>query len=69
MSKILNINFLIGDLLLNFGRTPRWNCPIPESDAAVGASNDEEEEIEAPVHSSLSPSAVRQYMYVCILYI
>lgn len=52
--NVYHFTLSIGDLLLNFGRTPRWNCPIPESDAAVGASNEEEEEIEAPAHSSQS---------------
>ncbi|XP_046667429.1 protein Skeletor, isoforms D/E-like [Homalodisca vitripennis] len=31
-------------ILMDFGRTPLWNCPIPESDAALGASNEPQEQ-------------------------
>lgn len=30
--------------MLDFGRTPQWNCPIPESDAALAASTHEQPE-------------------------
>ncbi|XP_054288516.1 protein Skeletor, isoforms D/E-like [Macrosteles quadrilineatus] len=32
------------NILLDFGRTPQWNCPIPESDAALAASTHEQPE-------------------------
>nr|CAD7396733.1 unnamed protein product [Timema cristinae] len=35
-----------GDLLLEFGRTPRWNCPLPESDPSRRLQPAEQEEDE-----------------------
>nr|CAD7455034.1 unnamed protein product [Timema tahoe] len=33
-----------GDLLLEFGRTPKWNCPLPESDPSRRLQPAEQEE-------------------------
>lgn len=30
---------LSGDVYLDFGRPPKWNCPIPEGDATADASS------------------------------
>lgn len=42
--------YLLGDILFDFGRNPKWNCPIPESDATIAASTDElnSEEVTLP---------------------
>jgi hypothetical protein len=44
---------LTGDVLLNFGRPPKWNCPIPETDstsaaAAARTSSDQQASAHAP---------------------
>jgi hypothetical protein len=41
---------LTGDVLLNFGRPPKWNCPIPETDPAAAArpSSDQQASAHAP---------------------
>jgi hypothetical protein len=51
-----------GDVLLNFGRPPKWNCPIPETDsapAAAAARPSSEQQTPAPepqLRSSAEPT-------------
>jgi len=36
---MVNGLYFTGDVLLDFGRTPKWNCPIPEADSAPAAAS------------------------------
>nr|CAD7199096.1 unnamed protein product [Timema douglasi] len=67
-SKVTKVLLVPGDLLLEFGRTPRWNCPLPESDPSrrlqpAEHQEDEEDQFGAGQRhqgSSLSTTPARQ---------
>lgn len=45
------------NILLDFGRTPQWNCPIPESDAALASTDEQPHDEEGPAALSLPAAA------------
>lgn len=42
---------VVATTLIDFGRPPQWNCPIPESDAAI-ADTETSERYNEPVYTT-----------------